>query len=76
MDLGFLPTSSSPHHPISLITLMSSGPMNRKLYALCGKSSSVIGPTVFGSISRAFDGNQRVVVISVASFFLIGLLLL
>ena len=28
-------------------------------YALCGKSSSVVGPLVFGGISRALGGNQR-----------------
>ena len=43
-------------------------------YAFCGKSSSVIGPIVFGEISHAF--NQRAAILSVAVFFLVGLLLL
>lgn len=45
-------------------------------YAFCGKSSSVIGPIVFGEISYALAGNQRVAVLSVATFFLLGLLLI
>ena len=45
-------------------------------YAFCGKSSSVIGPLVFGEVSYAFGGNQRIAVLSVAAFFLVGLLLL
>ena len=43
-------------------------------YAFCGKSSSVIGPLVFGEISHAFS--QRAAILSVAVFFLVGLLLL
>ena len=31
-------------------------------YALCGKSSSILGPVVFGQVSLAFGGNQRVAV--------------
>ena len=45
-------------------------------YAFCGKSSSVLGPLVFGTISYALGGNQRVAILSVAAFFLVGLLLL
>jgi UMF1 family MFS transporter len=45
-------------------------------YAFCGKSSSVIGPLVFGGISHALGGNQRVAILSVAAFFLVGLILL
>lgn len=45
-------------------------------YALCGKSSSVVGPLVFGGISHALGGNQRVAILSVAAFFLVGLVLL
>ncbi len=44
-------------------------------YAFCGKSSSVIGPLVFGGLSYAL-GNQRVAILSVAAFFLIGFILL
>ena len=43
-------------------------------YAFCGKSSSVIGPLVFGEISHAL--NQRAAILSVATFFLVGLVLL
>lgn len=45
-------------------------------YALCGKSSSVLGPSVFGGISHALAGDQRVAVLAVGAFFLVGLLLL
>lgn len=45
-------------------------------YAFCGKSSSIIGPFVFGTVSHALGGNQRVAVVAVGSFFLIGLILL
>jgi len=45
-------------------------------YAFCGKSSSILGPLVFGAISFAFHGNQRFAVLSVATFFIVGLLLL
>lgn len=45
-------------------------------YAFCGKSSSVIGPLVFGTISYALGGNQRVAILSIAAFFIVGLILL
>ncbi len=45
-------------------------------YAFCGKSSSIIGPLIFGGISYALGGNQRAAILSVAIFFLIGLILL
>jgi UMF1 family MFS transporter len=45
-------------------------------YAFCGKSSSILGPLLFGAISFAFHGNQRFAVLSVAIFFIVGLLLL
>jgi len=45
-------------------------------YAFCGKSSSVLGPMVFGVVSYALAGNQRVAVLAVGTFFLIGLVLL
>lgn len=44
-------------------------------YAFCGKSSSVLGPLVFGTVSYG-TGNQRLAVLSIAAFFLIGLVLL
>jgi UMF1 family MFS transporter len=45
-------------------------------YAFCGKSSSVLGPMVFGGVSYALAGNQRAAVLAIGSFFLIGLVLL
>ena len=45
-------------------------------YALCGKSSSILGPVVFGQVSLAFGGNQRVAILALGAFFLTGLILL
>tara|TARA_Y100000588_G_scaffold260745_2_gene275307 strand:+ start:20 stop:1279 length:1260 start_codon:yes stop_codon:yes gene_type:complete len=45
-------------------------------YAFCGKSSSIIGPLIFGTISRVTGGNQRVAVVAIATFFIVGGLLL
>lgn len=45
------------------------------VYSLVGKSSAILGPIVFGQIS-AFCGDQRPAILSVASFFIIGLLVL
>jgi UMF1 family MFS transporter len=43
--------------------------------AFAGKGSAVLGPLVFGLASDAFD-SQRVAVLTIGAFFLIGLLLL
>lgn len=45
-------------------------------YAFCGKSSSILGPLVFGKVSLATGGNQRLAVLSTVFFFVIGGLLL
>ncbi len=45
-------------------------------YALCGKSSSVIGPLVFGQVALWTGGNQRVAVMAISVLFIAGLLLL
>ncbi|HHL38895.1 MAG TPA: MFS transporter [Deltaproteobacteria bacterium] len=45
-------------------------------YALCGKSSSVVGPLLFGWISHGLGGDQRTALLSVAAFFVAGLVLL
>jgi len=45
-------------------------------YALCGKSAAVMGPLVFGAVSHAAGGNQRLGVLSVGLFFVVGLALL
>lgn len=42
---------------------------------LCGKASAVVGPFLFGLISAA-SGSQRIAVISVGFFFILGLILL
>jgi UMF1 family MFS transporter len=44
-------------------------------YALCGKSSAILGPLVFGAVSY-LTGNQRAAVAAVGVFFVAGLLLL
>jgi len=44
-------------------------------YSFFGKSSAVIGPLVFGSVSF-LSGNQRLAIISIGVFFLVGLLIL
>jgi UMF1 family MFS transporter len=44
-------------------------------YSFFGKSSAVIGPLVFGLVSF-ISGNQRLAIISIGFFFIIGLLIL
>ena len=44
-------------------------------YALCGKSSSILGPLVFGAVSY-LTGNQRAAVAAIGVFFVVGLFLL
>ena len=45
------------------------------VYSLVGKSSAILGPLIFGQVSVTF-GNQRPAILSVAAFFLIGLVIL
>lgn len=45
------------------------------VYSLVGKSSAILGPLVFGYVSTTF-GSQRPAILSVATFFLVGLILL
>lgn len=45
------------------------------VYAMVGKSSAISGPLIFGYISSTY-GSQRPAILSVASFFLVGLLLI
>jgi UMF1 family MFS transporter len=45
-------------------------------YALVGKTGAVLGPFVFGAVSRAMGGNQRAAIVAVGSFFVVGLALL
>jgi UMF1 family MFS transporter len=44
------------------------------VYSLVGKSSAILGPLVFGYLSSTF-GSQRPAVLSVALFFLVGLII-
>lgn len=45
------------------------------VYSLVGKSSAILGPLIFGQVSVTF-GNQRPAILSVAVFFLVGLVIL
>lgn len=45
-------------------------------YALCGKSSSVVGPLVFGQVALMTGGNQRLAVMSISVLFVLGAVLL
>jgi len=45
-------------------------------YALCGKTASILGPLVFGYVSVATGGNQRLSILSVLVFVLVGGLVL
>jgi UMF1 family MFS transporter len=44
-------------------------------YSFFGKSSAVVGPLVFGLVSY-ISGSQRLAIISIAFFFIVGLLIL
>jgi UMF1 family MFS transporter len=55
-------------------------PFDRKteffgFYSFFGKSSAIIGPLVFGFVSY-FTGSQRLAIISISIFFVIGLFVL
>ena len=45
-------------------------------YALCGRSSSVLGPLLFGGVTFLAGGNQRPGFLVLTALFLIGLVLL
>ncbi len=45
------------------------------VYAMVGKTSAVVGPLVFGYVSATF-GSQRPAILSVAFFFIIGLIII
>lgn len=45
------------------------------VYSLVGKSSAILGPLIFGHVSTTF-GSQRPAILSIAAFFLIGLIIL
>src|SRR3970282_1325622 len=69
--LGAVQAASSP----LLSTLLSRG-MEAEIfgfYSLCGKSAAVMGPLVFGGISHAAGGNQRLGIVALGLFFLVRL---
>ena len=45
-------------------------------YALCGKSAAIKGPLIFGAVSHATGGNQRLAILSVIGLFFIGAVML
>jgi UMF1 family MFS transporter len=45
-------------------------------FALCGKSAAVIGPLLFGQVSHASGGNQRLAILTVMILFIVGGVLL
>jgi len=45
-------------------------------YALVGKTSAVVGPLIFGGVSRATGGNQRLAILAVGLMFLVGMAVL
>jgi UMF1 family MFS transporter len=45
-------------------------------FALCGKSAAVMGPLIFGQVSHASGGNQRLAILTVVVLFVIGGVLL
>jgi UMF1 family MFS transporter len=45
-------------------------------YSLVGKTGAIMGPLVFGGVSFMMGGNQRVAIVAVGLFFLVGLLLM
>jgi len=61
-----------------LVTLTPRGMEARMFgfYALCGKSAAIMGPLLFGTISHAAGGNQRLGILALGAFFVIGLGLL
>ena len=45
-------------------------------YALVGKTSAIFGPMVFGLASWLTAGNQRIAIVVIGLFFVVGLLLI
>jgi UMF1 family MFS transporter len=45
------------------------------IYSLVGKSSAILGPLIFGQLSTTFR-SQRPAILSIAAFFLIGMIIL
>lgn len=45
-------------------------------YAFCGKTSSMVGPVLFGGVAMATGGNQRLGILALTGLMAIGLVLL
>lgn len=45
-------------------------------FSLCGKSAAVMGPMIFGQVSHATGGNQRLAILTVIVLFIVGGILL
>jgi UMF1 family MFS transporter len=45
-------------------------------YSLCGKTAAIVGPVLFGTVSRVSGGNQRTAILAVGLMFVVGLALL
>lgn len=45
-------------------------------YSLVGKTGAIMGPLVFGELSAAMGGNQRIAIFAIGSFFVVGFALL
>jgi UMF1 family MFS transporter len=45
-------------------------------YSLCGKTAAILGPVIFGTVSRLTGGNQRAALLAVGLMFVAGLVLL
>jgi UMF1 family MFS transporter len=45
-------------------------------YSLCGKAAAILGPVIFGGVSMATGGNQRVAILAVGVMFVVGFALL
>ena len=45
-------------------------------YSLVGKTGAVMGPLVFGVVSRLMSGNQRAAILAIGLFFVVGPMLL
>jgi UMF1 family MFS transporter len=41
-------------------------------FSLCGKSAAVMGPLIFGHVSEATGGNQRLAILTVMILFVVG----
>ena len=68
-------TQSTSRSLMSLLTPAEKKTEFFGFYSLFGKSSAIVGPLVFGLISYSFD-DQRLAILSVGIFFIVGLAIL